>query len=196
MTIAEPATRTADTSIPVLDVLAERWSPRSYDAEAEVPAESIRRFLEAARWAPSANNSQPSRFIVGVRGTETFDRIHDALLGFNQAWADRAGVLVVNVIETVGADGRERPFATYDLGQAVAHLSVQAHADGLHAHQMGGIDREKLREVFGLGEHLVPFSVTAVGVVGSPDQLDETLRARETAPRTRLTLEEIVLPAA
>ena len=60
--------RTAETDAPVLDVLADRWSPgpsrRTTDRRAQLASA-----LEAARWAPSANNIQPWRFIVARRGT-------------------------------------------------------------------------------------------------------------------------------
>ncbi|MER2221307.1 MAG: nitroreductase family protein, partial [Rhodococcus sp. (in: high G+C Gram-positive bacteria)] len=39
--------------------------------------------LEAARWAPSANNFQPRRFVVARRGSHHFDTIVHALVGFN-----------------------------------------------------------------------------------------------------------------
>ncbi|TFD62288.1 hypothetical protein E3T43_00050 [Cryobacterium sp. Hh7] len=35
---------------------------------------------------------------------------------------------------------RENPWARYDIGQAVAHLSIPAQHDGLHTHQMGRFD--------------------------------------------------------
>ena len=41
--------RTAETSAPIHEVLAERWSPRSFDSSVEVPAEKITATLEAAR---------------------------------------------------------------------------------------------------------------------------------------------------
>ena len=185
--------RKADTTAPLIDALVDRWSPRAYDPTAVIDAETIRTVLEAARWAPSANNSQPWRFVVAHRGTAEFVTIHDALLGFNQTWADSAAALIVNIAETSDAEGRPRPWARYDLGQAVAHLSVQAQHLGLHTHQMGGFDAAALHAGFGLAENLEVVSVTAVGVLGDVDALPDALREREVAPRERLSLEEIVL---
>ena len=193
MTIVETFSRAAETSAPLLPVLAERWSPRAFDAHAEVSEEALTAALEAARWSPSANNSQPWRFIVGRRGTAAFDTIASTLMGFNQAWAGTAAVLIVAVAEVTDPDGKARPWATYDVGQAVAHLSVQAHHDGLHAHQMGGFDATALREAFGLDERFLAVSVTALGVLGDPDTLPDALRERELAPRTRKPLDEILV---
>ncbi|PPH18511.1 nitroreductase [Rathayibacter sp. AY1C4] len=191
------ASRTASTSAPILDVLAERWSPRSYDASATVSDETLASLLEAARWSPSASNSQPWRFIVARRGTDGFDRIVATLAGFNGAWAGSAAVLVVALAETVDSEGKPRPWAVYDLGQSIAHLSVQAHHEGLHVHQMAGFDKDAVRAAFSVDERFDPVTIAAVGVAADADALaNETLRERETAPRTRLPLEELVLVQA
>ena len=193
MSIAEAAPRTADVSAPLLPALVERWSPRSFDPSAGIDDVALRSALAAARWSPSATNSQPWRFIVARRGTEAFATIVEHLAGFNKAWASSAAVLVVAAAEVVDEDGNERRWAVYDLGQAVAHLTIQAHHHGLHAHQMGGFDAEGLRTAFGLEERFVPTSVTALGVLGDPEALPEPLRSRESAPRTRRPLDEIVV---
>jgi len=193
MSIAEAAPRTADTTAPLLPALAGRWSPRSFDPSIGIDDTTLNTALEAARWSPSAGNTQPWRFIVARRGTEAFDTIVANLAGFNTVWAGSAAVLIVAAAETVDEEGTERRWATYDLGQAVAHLTIQAHHDGLHAHQMGGFDAEALRQAFGLEERFVPTSVTALGVLGDAEALPEPLRTREQAPRTRRPLEEIAV---
>lgn len=196
MSLTDVAPRTAETAAPLLPALAERWSPRSFDPSADIDETRLTAALEAARWSPSANNSQPWRFIVARRGTAEFDAIVANLLGFNQAWAGAASVLVGAVAEVADAEGAERRWATYDVGQAVAHLTIQAHHDGLHTHQMGGFQPDGLREAFGLEERFVPVSVTALGLLGDADALPEQLREREVAPRTRRPLDEVVLVRA
>jgi len=192
---AAPA-KTAQTSTPIDEVLAERWSPRSFDASAPLDEKKLLAALEAARWAPSAGNSQPSRFIVARRGSSAFDSIVANLMGFNQVWTTSAGALIVGLAEVTDAEGKPRPWAKYDLGQALAHLSVQAHHDGLHVHQMGGFSADGLRDAFSIDERFEPVSVAAIGVLASADALPEALRERETAPRTRLPLSELVLLSA
>lgn len=185
--------RTAVTSAPISPILAARWSPRSFDASRTVEPELVTAALEAARWAPSANNSQPWRFIVGVRGSEVFRKIHGGLLGFNQGWADSAAVLIANVVDTRVAEGHRDRWQEYDLGQAVAQLAAQAHRDGLHAHQMGGVDPEAIAKAFNLEPHYKVMTVIALGYIGDPDQLPDPLREREIAPRSRKGLDELVL---
>jgi nitroreductase len=189
--------RTAETSAPIHEVLAERWSPRSFDLSVDVPAEKITAALEAARWAASASNTQPWRFIVARRGTAEHATIVENLMGFNQAWAASAHVLIVNLAAVTAEDGTPLRWAQYDLGQAVANLTVQAHHDGLHVHQMGGIEVDGLRAAFGIDSALEPISVTALGVLGTPEALDnDVLREREVAPRSRRPLDELVLISA
>ena len=185
--------RTAVTDVPILDVLAERWSPRAFDVTADLEDSKLLAALEAARWSPSASNSQPWRFIVGRRGTDTFRTIEAALMGFNAAWAGRAGALVVAVAEVADEKGASRPWAHYDLGQAVAHFTVQAHSDGLHVHQMGGFDANAVRRAFALPEALQPMSISAIGTLGHADSLPEPARERESSPRTRRPLAESLL---
>ena len=187
------ASRRADTRAPLIDVLAERWSPRAYDPTAVIDEATLTTVLEAARWAPSASNNQPARFIVARRGSVSFATIHDALMGFNRTWADAASVLIVSVAQLLIDDTRENPWARYDLGQAVAHLTIQAQHEGLHTHQMGGFDGAAIATAFDLNDDQAVVTVTALGVIGKAADLTPELREREIAPRTRKPLAELLL---
>ena len=197
MSISESTTpstvRTAETSVPLVSLLDERWSPRSFDPTAEISDRQLDALLEAARWAPSANNFQPRRFVVARRGSHHFDTIVHALVGFNAAWAVNASALIVGIAETSTVEGDLRAYAEYDLGAAVAHLVVQAQAEGLHTHQMAGVEWDQIVAAFDLAENLKPMTITAVGVVDTADKLADALAERETAPRTRLPLSELVI---
>ena len=191
MTIA--LDRTATTDAPILDVLAERFSTRVFDPRATIDEAALASALEAARWAPSANNTQPWRFIVTRRGSEAFDTIYRSLRDFNKAWAGDASALVVAAATTTTEDGSPMHFAQYDTGQAVAHFTVQAHAAGLATHQMGGFDRDAVRAAFDLPAGITPLTVIAVGALGSLEDTSDEVRAREAAPRTRRAIAESVL---
>ena len=54
-------------------------------------------------------------------------------------------------------------FALYDLGQAVAHLTIQAQAMGLASRQFRAFDKEALEAEFGVGQGWELVSMTAVG---------------------------------
>ncbi|MDH6235327.1 nitroreductase family protein [Cryobacterium sp. CG_9.6] len=195
--ITDTHSRLADTDAELLPVLAERWSPRGYDASAVVDEAVLTTVLEAARWSPSASNSQPARFIVTRRGSANFATIHANLMGFNQAWADSASVLIASVAE-VPIDPetnlpKESPWTRYDVGQAVAHLSIQAQAEGLHTHQLGGFEGQALAEAFNLAANQVIVTITTLGVLGDASTLTPELLEREIAPRTRKPLTELLL---
>ena len=187
--------RRAATDSPILDVLTERWSTRIFDANTPIDEDALASALEAARWAPTAANTQPWRLIVARRGTDAHAQIVSALAGFNSAWAGDAAVLVVFVAETV-RDGKPLTWALYDTGQVAAHFTVQAHADGLSTHQMGGFDRDAIAAGFDLGEDFTPVTVMAVGSLGDIREASPELQARENAPRERRSLEESVLLSA
>jgi nitroreductase len=185
--------RTATTDSPILDVLAERFSTRVFDPAVTIDEDALASALEAARWAPSASNTQPWRFIVTRRGTDAFAAVYDTLRDFNKAWAGDASVLVVAAATTTTEDGSPMHFAQYDTGQAIAHFTVQAHAGGLVTHQMGGFDRTAVKTAFDLADSITPLTVMAVGTLGSLDDATDEVRARESVPRTRRSLAESVL---
>jgi nitroreductase len=183
--------RGAVTSVPLHPLLAERWSPRAYDASHTIGDAQLAAVLEAARWAPSARNGQPWRFVVGRRGDATFKKILQALMPGNQTWAGSASALVVAVAAERDESGAPIGTAAYDTGLAVAHLITQAHAEGLHARQMGGFHAEPLSSELGVPEGFRPLAVVAVGRRAAGDAVPAELVERETAPRERRPLAEI-----
>lgn len=182
----------AETSVAVHDLIATRWSPRALDPHAEVPEPALRACLEAARWAPSAGNTQPARFLVGRRGDATFRRIFEVLHRGNKAWTHTAGALLLGVAVTENEKG-PLGLSEYGLALAAENLVLQAVAEGLAAHQMAGFDVEAAVAAFSLPAQARPVVAIALGVRGEPDLLDERLRERELAPRTRLALGEVAL---
>ena len=176
----------------VLPVIHERWSARSF-AEREVSPEARHKVFEAARWAASGGNGQPWRFVVGLKGSETHEKIAGTLAGFNKAWAPKAPVLILGTALAVNAKGAANPYALYDLGAASAYLTLQAAALGLTTHQMAGFDQEAARQALRIPEEYALGTVIALGYQGEPAELgDATLIEREITARTRKPLDEIV----
>ena len=100
---------------------------------------------------------------------------------------------MVAVALSTAPDGKAYRWAEYDAGQAVAHLTTQAQALGLHVHQMGGFDAEAIRRDFELPEGATPITVSAIGRGAGAELLPERYRDRETADRERLPLAELLL---
>lgn len=177
---------------PVDDLFIARWSPRAF-ADAAMTEGDVLTVLEAARWAPSASNLQPWRFVWGLRGDAGFAAIADALVPFNRGWAERAAALVVVASKTTvlrdegpAANG----YHAFDAGAAWGHLALQAHLSGFVAHAMGGFDRAKAGESLHLPADHVIHAVVALGRRGDPAGLPDGLKSRET-PSSRLPLAEI-----
>jgi nitroreductase len=151
---------------PVAPLFTERWSPRAFTDEA-IDAATLATFFEAARWAPSASNEQPWRFVYGLRGTPAFALLHDGLVPANQAWAQHAAALVLVASRTVrtAADGSLKPLGThaFDTGAAWVQFALQATLSGWHAHAMGGFDGAKLRAALAVPEVYALHAVVAVG---------------------------------
>ena len=183
--------RTAATSVPLHPLLAERWSPRSFDDAHAVSDEQLAAIVEAARWAPSAGNQQPWRFLVGRRGDDTYKGIFESLRDGNKSWASTASVLVAAIADE-RADAVAHPgYAAYDTGLAVAQLVLQTHALGLHAHQMAGFYPDRLLAAADApAEGFRPRTVIAIGSHAHADLLPEGLRLRETAARERRPLDQ------
>lgn len=178
----------------VLPVVLGRWSPRSFSSRDVSPA-NLRRVFEAARWAASAYNEQPWRYLVGTRNSLTHKKIFSTLIGFNQSWAGAAPVLILGVANTkFSYNGTINGTALYDLGAASSYLTLQASALGLSTHQMSGFDHDIARKAFGVPDDYVFGSVIALGYQGEPAALgNEKLIEAEIEPRSRKNLSEFVL---
>ena len=182
-----PTPRSADH--PMAAQFLARWSPRAF-SPATVTQAQVMTLLEAARWAPSASNLQPWRFVWGLRGDAGFDGIAASLVPFNLSWAGKAAALIVVASKTtVPKDGDEvdNAYHAFDAGAGWAQLALQAHLSGLCAHAMAGFDHAVLAQKITLPVNHVLHAVVAVGHQGDAADLPAALQAREH-PNDRLPL--------
>ncbi|WP_246060827.1 nitroreductase family protein [Nocardioides dongxiaopingii] len=170
--------------------LRSRWSPSIFDADHVLAEADVVRLLEAARWAPSTGNSQPWRFVVAPRGSAAHAAFVPHLSRGNAGWVPAASLVLVAGCEVV--DVKDPDYARYDLGQAAAHVTLQARAMGLHAHQLAGFDKDGAAAALGVPDHVRLMSAIAIGVRGDPALVAERDREREQRVRRRLPLAEIV----
>jgi nitroreductase len=184
----------AITAAPIAPVLAERWSPRSFNREYLLTQQEALSVLEAGRWAPSANNLQPWRFAFISRNDDLHAELCEkGLTGFNQAWAPDASALIVLAVQKALPDGKEITGRKYDAGLAASLMVVQAQELGLHTHHIGGIVKEEIESLLKLDDNHEVLVVIAVGKVAPAEQLEGPAYEREIAPRVRLSLDEIIL---
>ncbi|HEY3864155.1 MAG TPA: nitroreductase family protein [Verrucomicrobiae bacterium] len=183
----------AATDHPIQQLLADRWSPYSFDSR-PVPEADLRSLFEAARWAASSYNEQPWSYIIATSGNRAeFDRLLSCLVEPNQAWAKAAPVLALGVYNSKFAkNGSDNRVAAHDLGLASANLVIEATARGLRVHQMAGILPDKAREIYGIPEHNHAWTALAIGYEGDVSKLPDALKERDLARRPRKPLKEFV----
>jgi nitroreductase len=173
--------RTADHDID--PIFLHRWSPRAFTGET-MDDTVLMSLFEAARWAPSAINIQPWRFVYAKRGTPQWAPLFDALMDMNQAWVVNASVLAYAISDRFrrkpGADPTPNRSHSFDTGAAWAFLALQAQHLGWGAHAMGGFHVDKAHEALRAPES--DYSVEAAIAIGRPTDasvLPESYRARE-----------------
>jgi nitroreductase len=179
----------ASTDSKLHELIANRWSPRSFNTEHTLTDSEIISLLEAARWSPSSMNAQPWRFLVGKRGDKNFSALVSTLKDTNTQWSPNSSAIILVAVTAENISKIE----IFDAGLAVAALCLQATAMGLHTHQMGGFSKSKVKEVFSLPDNVEPVVLINVGQISDPTNLSEALKERELAPRSRKTLSELTL---
>lgn len=199
--VGPPPTGALDPSRPralgtegLLAPIALRRSLRAFDPSPP-PEGLLGRALNAARWAPSAGNGQPWRFVVARSGGALFGKLAATLTPGN-TWAGRAPYLVLVAAKTVMEHPDKPPkpnqLALLEVGLALGNLLVQATADGLLAHAFDGFDAATAGEAAGVPDGYRVVVMVAVGRPGDPSTLDERTRAKDERPRRRLPLRDVV----
>jgi nitroreductase len=167
-----------------------RWSPRAMSGEVVTLGE-IEQLVEAARWAPSCFNSQPWRFVYGLRGTPQWKPMLDLIMDMNQSWAKDAGALVAIVARTTFEhNNAPAPTHSFDTGSAWMSFALQAQSMGLVTHAMWGVEHDQAPVVLNLGEVYKLQAMVAVGRSGDKQELPQPLQDREV-PSSRKAISEL-----
>jgi len=142
---------------PINPQFTERWSPRAFTGES-IPQETLLSFFEAARWAPSAYNSQPWRFLYARRDTPDWERFLGLLNEFNRNWAQHASALVIIASKTdfiAPGASEETPalWHTFDTGRPGLPRAAgqpQRLAQPWHGRLRSGTDAQRAEDSRGL----------------------------------------------
>ncbi|PIW70224.1 MAG: nitroreductase [Ignavibacteriales bacterium CG12_big_fil_rev_8_21_14_0_65_30_8] len=156
------------------ELIEKRFSPYSF-SDKEIAKEDLLKLFDAARKSPSSYNEQPWRFIVGTKlNKETYNKIYDTLMEANKEWANQASVLILTITANeFSKNGNKNNHSEYDLGQAVAYLTLQAMELDIYLHQMAGFSREKAKENFNIPNDFTPITVIALGYKNEDDKKPE-----------------------
>ncbi|XID92696.1 nitroreductase family protein [Paenibacillaceae bacterium WGS1546] len=187
-TVQEAIAQARPTAYDIDPINVNRWSPRSF-LEKEVPEEALFSVLEAARFAPSAFNFQPWRFIV-ARTREEREKFLPFLIDFNRAWCEKVPVLIL-IVSQSSSDKGPLPSHAFDAGAAWGALSHEAVRKGLMTHAMTGFDFDKARQALNIPEEFAIQALIALGYQGDKEALPPAMAERE-GPSPRRPLEESV----
>jgi nitroreductase len=176
----------------ITPLLVNRWSPRAMTGESLTDDELMALF-EAARWAPSAFNSQLWRFVYAKRDTEHWDRLYGLLGEWNRMWCKNAAALIVVISRNLN-EYKDKPAPTFafDCGAAWENLALEGASRGLVVHGMSGFDYDRAREELKVPEKFDVMAMVAVGRRAPKDVLPAALQEMES-PSDRRPLEEIVM---
>ncbi|MEY4453828.1 MAG: hypothetical protein RL191_238 [Pseudomonadota bacterium] len=183
----------AITEQPIHSILSDRWSSRAYDPDQLVSQESFLSLMEAARWSPSCMGDQPWQFITFHKKDATsWTQALNCLSVGNQNWAMDASILILACARQ-SFSNNEKPnrWNQYDTGAACENICLQATSLGLVAHQMGGFDVEKSRQLFQIPGQYDLMSFIAIGYPLAVEKISAEALVKEKEARKRKPLREI-----
>ncbi|UCC32710.1 MAG: nitroreductase family protein [Phycisphaerales bacterium] len=152
----------------VLEAIKTRRSVRSYSSRA-IPEEVLERMRQALRYAPSACNLQPWRFIFVV-APEVRRKLAQA--ANDQLWMAEAPVTVVGcalpdqAFKGMGGYGNS---ADIDVTIALDHLTLAAVAEGLGTCWIGAFDEAMVKRLLEVPRPGKVVAMTPLGYPTSPD---------------------------
>jgi len=123
------------------------------------PLEAVESILECARYAPSAREAQPWRFVVVQ---EALARHRIAQAAFNHPHLRTAPIIVVGCARIHShISGSGRPSFPMDIAAAVQTMAIAAAELGVQSSWVYGFRESDVRPVIG-----VPDDVPVVGLLG------------------------------
>ncbi|MCX2746060.1 nitroreductase family protein [Mangrovivirga sp. M17] len=181
----------AETNYPILDVIKNRWSTRSFK-EMNISDETLTNLFEAASWAASSRNEQPCEYIYAHRGTEGFEKLANCLMEGNR-WAKDAPVLILSMArKTFSKNDKPNTHYFHDTGAANTTMLLQAVNMGILGHMMAGFDKEKTINNLDIDDSYEPVCFIALGYPDEAEKLEDPFKEREYGSRSRKPVKEFV----
>lgn len=141
------------------DLILRRQSVRKYTDKA-VEKDKLDKCLDAARYAPSASNSQPWKFIViddlGLK-EKVAKETYGPLESFNK-FVHQAPVIIAITLEKpklitrLGGRIKKKEWKLIDIGIAAEHFCLQAEELGLGTCMIGWYNEKNIKEILKVPE--------------------------------------------
>jgi nitroreductase len=127
----------------ILETIKSRRSIRSYKKD-KIKKDDLLKILEAGRWAPSASNNQPWRFIV-VEDEEIIKKIGDAtkILTINSFVKESPLIIVIYTV-------RKHRWIDIDCGMCAQNMMLEAHSLGIGSCFIGAFREKRVKEILNL----------------------------------------------
>jgi nitroreductase len=161
----------------VLNLSRNRQAVKRF-ADRPIPAELLARILDCGRYAPSAREDQPWRFVV-VQDALTRHRIAAAV--FQSELIRTAPVLVATCARVhSNITGSGRPSHPVDLAAATQAMALAAADMGLASAWITGFRESKIREVLGIPTDVPVVTMLALGYPDGFKPVPRRRPSRET----------------
>ncbi len=153
----------------ILQFIKSRRSIRKF-FDKSIEPEKIAIILEAGRWAPSAGNCQPWRFLV-ITDEKKIKNL-DPL--FHQPWVEKAPLVIV--VLAVPADSKKRygkgsNYYIMDCSAAIQNMLLMAHGLGLGAVWVGAFSKKAVREQLDIPDTYEVFALIPMGYYSNEDSV-------------------------
>lgn len=159
----------------LLEIIKKRRSIRKYK-DKKIPDELVKKILEAGRWAPSAANNQPWRFVV-VNKKEIIRKLgkNSRYFSVNKHVEDSPLIIVIYT-------SKRHKWVDLDCGMAAQNMMLEAYSLGIGSCFIGAYRERRIKEILSLSEN-----TRIVGIItfGYPEEI------LEKEERYRFKLEEI-----
>jgi len=148
----------------VYDAILGRRSIRRFQQKT-IPLELLKRFVNAARLAPSAANLQPLEFFI-VTEKELRSRVFETLgwAGYiKPKWVPSENERPMAYIAILVRDASKNPWYVRDASLAAGYIVLMAESENIGSCIICKVDREKLHENLELPKNYYVDSVIALG---------------------------------
>ena len=148
----------------VLEAIKERRSIRAFTDE-KVSEKDVERLIDAARWAPSAGNTQPLELVV-VKDKEMKRKLSEAAL--NQTFIQKAPVVIVVCADLnrssrgYGSRGKNL-YSLQDTAAATENILLAAQELGLATCWVGAFRDKEVAKAVKAPKNMKPEAIVPVG---------------------------------
>ena len=151
----------------VFDAIKKRRSIRVYTNE-NISKQNIDQLIEAARWAPSAGNTQPLELVI-VKNAEIKHKLSKAAL--NQSFIEEAPLVMVvcaDITRSYRAYGNrgKNLYSIQDIAAAIENILLAAQELGLATCWVGAFQENEVSKTVRAPKNIKPLAIIPIGYPG------------------------------